>query len=402
MKKNAKIISLYRNHIFILVNTVVILFFVTTIFYNQQEIMYSENRSAYKVPTFSLGKFFEGSFQSDLELSLSDQIYKSETIKLKIKQFENNLYLKALKVISFNTRETYVPFKENLYFLNNSDYLVYKPYEIEEIENKLIDKLTIYNELYKEYPELDFYMYFIERDANHNFDDELYDEKIYKIVENNLLFENYSRFTFTSSNYEEIYSKTDHHWNVDGSYIGYTEILNLLEITENPRDFEKICFNFSFNGSKAAKVAYYDIYDEFCTYKYDLGNYETLINGELVHNGLANNELYKIDGQESKLSINKPNPYNYVYGYNKAEIVYTFDYDPSKDNILIFSDSFSLPIDEALASHFNKLYNIDLRYHDTFDFNEYIEDKKISKVLFVGNMGMYIDSSFNNISTGKE
>ena len=85
------------------------------------------------------------------------------------------------------------------------------------------------------------------------------------------------------------------------------------------------------------------------------------------------------------------------YGSDYGEVIY--DFHNKKDNLLIFSNSYSNPINELIASSFNKTYIIDLRAYEldlgkTFDIDSYIKENKIDKILFLGDYNFYTDTKF--------
>ncbi len=72
---------------------------------------------------------------------------------------------------------------------------------------------------------------------------------------------------------------------------------------------------------------------------------------------------------------------------------------PAKGNIVIFAESFSNPINELIAAHFNHTYFIDLRHYERdygkpFDFGDFIEGKNIDQVLLTGYLYFYANDTF--------
>ena len=96
------------------------------------------------------------------------------------------------------------------------------------------------------HPELDFYVYYIEKDTDINFEtgekipacDYLYDR-----LEPGRL----GRFAVDSfDRFSTWFYRTDHHWNLDGSYRGYTQLLELLAS--------------HFNNTYSVDLRYYEAY----------------------------------------------------------------------------------------------------------------------------------------------
>lgn len=89
--------------------------------------------------------------------------------------------------------------------------------------------------------------------------------------------------------------------------------------------------------------------------------------------------------------------YGGVYGGDNGEVI--FDTGKDGDNILIFGNSYDNAILKLLASHFSKTYSIDLRnyehtFGEKFDFDSYVREHDISKVLFIGDISFYTMSEF--------
>ena len=77
--------------------------------------------------------------------------------------------------------------------------------------------------------------------------------------------------------------------------------------------------------------------------------------------------------------------YGGVYGGDNGEVIF----DTSYDNAIL----------KLLASHFSKTYSIDLRnyehtFGEKFDFDSYVREHDISKVLFIGDISFYTMSEF--------
>ena len=74
--------------------------------------------------------------------------------------------------------------------------------------------------------------------------------------------------------------------------------------------------------------------------------------------------------------------------------------NPERDNLLIIGISFDNPIDELLASHFNKTYKVDLRNYEKdigekFNIIDFTEKNDINNILIIGDLGFFLDEEFN-------
>ena len=83
--------------------------------------------------------------------------------------------------------------------------------------------------------------------------------------------------------------------------------------------------------------------------------------------------------------------YRELYGADFGEIVY--DYKNDKENLLIIANSYSNSINGLIASHFNKTYIVDPRHYKNFNYQSYITNNNIDKVLVIGNISLFDDES---------
>jgi hypothetical protein len=183
---------------------------------------------------------------------------------------------------------------------------------------------------------------------------------------------------YSYENYSKLFYKTDHHWNYIGSYQGYKEIHDLLDLDDDYLEpSEELVAKYDFFGSHAKSSKMLTHGEEFRYYKFDYKEHSTYLNGQI---GLYSNPNRKT--KEKYI-----NYYQLIYGGDGVDLLYNFN-DPDKDNLLIIATSFSNPINEMIASHFNKTYVIDLRKmrNDSgspVNLKEYVRWHDIDKVLVI-------------------
>lgn len=66
----------------------------------------------------------------------------------------------------------------------------------------------------------------------------------------------------------------------------------------------------------------------------------------------------------------------------------------------MIGESFDNAILKLLASHYDNLYSVDLRYYEhsmgtTFDFSAYTAEHEISNVLLIGNIDYFLQDTFD-------
>ncbi|MGN1310120.1 MAG: WecB/TagA/CpsF family glycosyltransferase [Clostridia bacterium] len=368
--------------------------FVKTVFVSK-DINYYENRPAYKVIKFSTTSFYHGDFQDNLELAFSDQIPFSQTMK-KIYNMSNNLMIKTIVGTFFkdiySNRYFYMGNYINIF--GNEGNLVYGPRYLSYDKESIDLRIENINKIINNHPNIGFYVYYIEKDTDINFennDKELISQYIFENLQINK--ENFKTFEINSfDEFKKYFYKTDHHWNYRGSYKGYCEIIEMITQDEPIPILDTVQLKPKLSGSKASSSGYGRLYSEpFFAYKFNLPEHDTYINGEKTEYGQE--EAYINNEIDDNIS------YGSFYGWDDAEIV--FDYhNNNKENILIFGESYDNAIIEMIASHFNKSYCVDLRAYEMdmghkFEFDKYIFENNITKVLFVGNIDFYVANIFN-------
>lgn len=401
MKKLRQIkncLKMQRINLFDIVFIFIIIIFLTLGFIrtiiSPKEINYYENRPANKFSSISMKEFISGELQYKLELTLADQIPFSQRMKkfynfysnkiankmfnLCIKEYFNNQYFDVGGILRFGAEGNLVFYQRNL---------------VDEKDN-LDVKINNINQISQKYSNLELYIYYIEKDTDIYFPTNEKSDLAEYILENiNIPKDNEGKLAINNFNeFKEFFYKTDHHWNYKGSYNAYVQILKMIKPEEEPlKPMETLKLSDNFSGSKASRAGVNDIYIEpFYVYRFELPVHDTYVN--------KNNKEYGHNNDIASMKNENGISYGIFYGGDEGEVI--FDYNnPEAENILIFGESYDNAIIELLASHFNKTYCVDLRAYEIdigekFNFNKYIENNNISKVLFIGNIDFYVMEQF--------
>ena len=150
------------------------------------------------------------------------------------------------------------------------------------------------------------------------------------------------------------------------------------------------CLNDNFSGSKANFSGAQRFFKEkFCVYQFNYPKYNIFVNGKVGDYG---NQEYHLKNPSSFVS------YGSFYGSDNGETI--IESGNGKENILVIGESYDNALLKLLASHFNKLYSIDLRTYQRennkdFNYKKYVEENAIDKVLFIGAKDFYSMKEFN-------
>lgn len=351
------------------------------------DVVERENRYANKYSKINLTSYVKGVTQSNIESTLSDQVFLSSRLKL-VNNLMKGILLKEYINLYFDQNELcYFPVSDINFY--GKDNLVYNKWNFNETKNILDTKIENYNKLIDNI-NTNFYVYYIEKDTDINFET---NKKLgaYDYIKDNINTKNISRFEINNfDEFNEYFYKTDHHWNYKGSYKAYKELLTLLNVDSSPKVGTEKCFKERFSGSKASTTQFNQIMtEEFCAYDFNFDQFNTTING--IKNEYGNQEKY-FNGLADNIS------YGNFYGGDDGEIVFK-NSKVLEDNILVIGESYDNAILRLLAEKFNYLISIDLRYYEhymkkEFDLKYYIKKYNINKVLFIGNLSFFTMEDF--------
>lgn len=351
------------------------------------DINYYENRPANTIPNFSIKAIINKSFQDEFEKALSDQI----PLASKMKIAEKTISL-GTKILYANiNNKSYNNIGAGIYYMKGN--LLYSPRTLSTEKEYLEKKVKNYNQIIEENKGTNFYLYYIEKDTDINFEN---NKKLnaYEYIDSTLN-NKIKRSAFKVNNFKDFkenFYKTDHHWNYKGSYKAYKEIVELLEINEKPLEYEEeLCLNSKLSGTKASQLGGALLLKEnFCAYKFTMPNHEIYINNNIAPNYGNYKSYYE--------NRNLPVSYGEYYGWDYGLI--EFDYkNAKKGNLLIIGESYDNAINELISTHFNKTFNIDLRAYKTdmqkeLNLKEFIKENKIDKVLLIGNIDYFTLETF--------
>ena len=352
-----------------------------------------ENRKSYKLAFPTVETFLDGSFQSNTENALSDQVAYAKRMKQAYNDIISKYLDAAVTPFSKTVTDSYI--RLGNHFLYDEDNLLYAMYDKESSNAAVKTKSDKLNTLFEKYPELEFFAYYIEKDTDIDFStgDTL---GVSDTLVNNLLLPSANKAVYEINDFttfDKYFYKTDHHWNADGSYEAYLQLMSLLGIDEEPvAKGEKQLIADKFSGSKTQSQETARFNEPFYAYHIDYPQMSISCNGTPCFDYGAQQAFF--DGVATE-----PISYGAFYGGDMGETIFDSG-RTDKENILIIGESYDNALLKLVASHYNRTYSIDLRNYETFmgkkfDFASYVADNSIDKVLFIGNVDFYISDVFD-------
>lgn len=349
------------------------------------EINEYENRYANQLAPLTAASYADGSFQDGMESALSDQVQFSQLAK-KTYNFVTSYAAVPLIAPLENLTHGYVSAGDVSFYESK---IVYQPWTYLQPE-WLEPKAENLNAAIAAHPELEFYAYYIEKDTDIDFTTgQKIDASESMLSMLNLPDSHKGIYEINSfEEFNERFYNTDHHWNYIGSYEAYRDVLSVLGGGKPLEPTGVYHSGLRFSGAKSKQFSRF-FSDEMTIYSFastpPMGIYVNRVKSDYG----SQDELLR--GELGWVS------YGGVYGGDNGEVI--FDTGKDGDNILIFGNSYDNAILKLLASHFSKTYSIDLRnyehtFGEKFDFDSYVREHDISKVLFIGDISFYTMSEF--------
>ena len=387
------------------------------------DIFELENRFGDEFPEFEDSLWLSGEWQSMVTKALNDHLPYAIDTKTLFFKLRNGVLYEAQKRM-YNFTDYYVHFRNDIYLYGEEPNLLYRPRPLNEVQRANMRVITSgINREARRHPGVGFYVYYVTRDFDIRFDTG-YDAHIYNALVAQLQLPKAHISCLKIKDFQQFrhyFYRTDHHWQCFGSYRGYRDVFALLRLAEQGEqinspvkvpdaslgiDGEERVTDEEGNQAVLVSRFYHDSKarstgtpKQFLGYMYAYQFHYVPMritrDGEPYQYGEEEKYLHNKD-----VSIEDGIRYAYMYGDNEGELIFDTG-RRERPNILVMGDSYDNAVLKLLAGHYNQLYSIDLRHYETqkgyvFNMKEYIREKNISTVLFIGSSSMFVSTPFTN------
>lgn len=334
-----------------------------------------ENRNLEQFPAFNAKTVLDGSFSERFEKYMSDQIIGKDLL-VQLKVAENRLLNQSLI--------------NGVYFCEDdmliSDYV--NPYK------QLTKNLGYVNEFAENHPELAC-TWLLVPNACCIYEDKLppyagcYNQRevMAYIVGNtneNILAADCTQ-ALKDLREEYIFYRTDHHWTMNGAYIGYTVLCGALGAEPVEKDrYEISVGSDKFLGTQYSKAPMFgQRADTLLLYH----NPEGIYTVEYVEDRITTDSLYNYDALAVKDKYA-------VYLDGNHPLIKITSNASNQEKLLVVKDSYAHSLLPFLADSFGEIYVADLRYYHQ-SISELAREEGITRVVFINNLEfLSTDDSF--------
>lgn len=182
---------------------------------------------------------------------------------------------------------------------------------------------------------------------------------------------------------DALYFRTDHHWTALGAYQGYLALMDAMQMPAKPlSDFDEGRID-GFLGTLFSRAPLFGVEADELRYFTDSEVELTMRIGlqEEVHKSLII--------EENKAKKDK---YTIFLGGVQPLLTIRTDVENGK-RLLILKDSFAHPLLPFLASHFEEIHVIDLRYFKA-SLQDYLVEQRMTDLLCIYNLSWFAGDSF--------
>ncbi len=327
-----------------------------------------ENRNLKQLPEINKESLLNGSYSEEFEEYMSDQIiFKDFLVKLKIttnlamnQTLINDVYFTRDNMLIQNYRNPYNQLSKNIQFVN----------EFAEANTNLeCTWLVVPNACY------------VYSDKLNSYQNTFNQGEVLGYITGNVsdcvnLVDCGNELILAKDDY--IFYNTDHHWTMNGAYIGYLKVCEALDITPtNKEDFDISVGSNKFYGTLYSKApSFTQKPDEIILYNNKKGEYKV----EYLDEETSSESLYNMDN----LCI-KDKYTTYLDGNHSIIKITGNAVSGDNGKILIIKDSYAHCLIPFLADNYSEIYVIDLRYYHE-SVSKLAKEQGIDKVLFINNI----------------
>lgn len=287
------------------------------------------------------------------------------------------------------------------YIVRGEPVLIPAPERLKQSTFDVIDeRIKNYRSLLAAHPEVNFYVYSIERIQNskhhplYSYFDNLeggqYLDYFRDHKPEGLILGGFSINSF--DDHLRYFYQTDHHFNASGILIAYQQIHEMLQLNypyiSEMRHYDDFIGlkDVDFRGT-AARKSFYPLRESiFEVIDYALPAHKVYEYGEEITYGNSADYLAGIYPNEPYF-----NHYEGYYGGDKGLIEFIFE-DQPKRNLLVLGNSYDNALLPLIASHYHHTYDVDVRYYPDFSLSAFLAEYAIDDVLIIGEHSVAFSS----------
>ena len=350
--------------------------FVFFSFFIREPLSYSEieKRKLQQKPELSVSDIFSGDYMVDFEKYIDDQV------------IGRNIFIKISSYFQYMLGKSEL----NDVIMGKDGYLFSKLEMTDEEENQLAKNIDFLNRFSNEYKNVSLMLI--------PTSEGILTDKLpigYKgINQSEMISYIYSKVKMNNidcfsllyeKSKENIYYKTDHHWNLNGAFYGYKALCDGLKVeVKDISDYSFEILDREFKGTTYSKINILGedeiLYKVEPNFEYE---YEIVINNDV-------SKVYKDLYFEEYLD--SPDKYSVYLSGNQAIVNIKSKMVGNGKKILLIKDSFTHSMIPFLVSSYSDITMVDLRYYNQ-GISELIDKSNFDDIVVIYNISNFLEEN---------
>lgn len=207
------------------------------------------------------------------------------------------------------------------------------------------------------------------------------------------------------------YFRTDHHWNIDGAFLGFQHICQAideslpeaLDLTYTDKSlWQRHTKEDWFLGSRGKRVGIY--FNGVDDYSWLTPTFPTHITTSVESHGTVFSGNFEAANLRPEHLNQKDyfniNVYCHYIGGDYALVRHRNSDAPNPQKILILKDSYSLPVQAFLSTLFREVEVIDPRHYPNYDITTYVQSQQWDLVILMMTPSAFPYNEYADFGTG--
>lgn len=385
---------------------------------SDKETAFYENRELEQRPDLNIESLKDGSYFKRFDSYFSDQFYEKEKILQKYTKLTTNIKTKTNALLPEENKGAVV----NGYYVSNDGWILQVPNPTENTTSEMQKYADNINNLAKKVQDKGSEVYYFNSPYKSSMlyhlypdylskDEDLKEREAFlKMLDSSKLniidLQAYFDKNFSKEQLEQMYFKTDHHWNIGGANTAFDYMLKEFnDKTEKgtalkavPRQAEKCISDENFLGSWNRVIYGIVDTDEKVCYEPLTEDFKSNLKVELK----VGKDHVKYDVDKLYASISSTNPEYVTYAALTTNDYAEFTiYNPNSvtdKSVVVIKDSFFNALVMKTAEQFRKVTVIDPRFTVDRSINDFLENNTYDYVWFFYSNNAYFTPSMFDFS----
>jgi hypothetical protein len=359
-----------------------------------------EGRSYQTFPELNKETLLDATFQDEFEGYVADLVPKRDRVMLTNAAVQRASIKSASLVFGYKTYPTF--YGSNYCYTPSKDAVEEKPeFQSKELSEKLGQSASMFNNVASKYKNINWYVYLPDRSSYSEISNAyglMSGAVDYSYFKQQFISKLNGQYTFidgaynNSAEHDNDFYRTDHHWQVQGAYKAYKEIMSKMGKEVISVDGYSVkCQSEMWGSCTRSGLCLAKEPDEIYDFDYDASSLEVNIDGK-------EKKMSSLDKTYSKKKYKKTGKFANVYAewFHGDNGVATITNKKKTGSLLIIGDSYTNNCERLYAESYGTVYKYDSRWTDE-TLSEFLNTHEVDDVLVLLCGKNYVAENVKNV-----